>query len=100
MSSSSNSGFLSQCFRSVSHSDSWSLVSDKPRIGWRSQRECPIAGPKQRDALLLQSQLVVTPQNDPKGPRNRVRAAPVNPSTGRRAAGASYCNRAKHMQSL
>lgn len=54
MFSSSNSAYLSQFFRSVSHSDSWSLVSDKPRIGWRSQREGPVARPKQREALLVQ----------------------------------------------
>ena len=40
-------------------------MSDKPRISWRSQRECPIAGLKQRKALPVQSPWF-TPQNDPK----------------------------------
>lgn len=42
--------------------------------------------------------LVVTPQNDPEGPRNRVQAAPVVPSTGRRAAGLNAFTRAMHGQ--
>lgn len=59
-----------------------------------------VARPKQRDALLVQVPPAVTPRNDPKRPRNRVRAAPVHPSTGRRAAGFEAFTRAMHGQKL
>jgi len=39
---------------------------------------------RERDALSW-IPLIHTPRDDPNGPRNPVRAAPVSPSTGRRA---------------
>ena len=57
-----------------------------------------IARPEQRKALLVQARGSSHPGTTPKGLRNRVRAAPVDPSTGRRAAGFGAFTRARHAQ--